>query len=248
MKQAYYLITLLIFLTGCGNSQTTSSKTKLTRNIQADLKILLPNSKVKADIMDGVLQNPRQVELTNKLQAAIRDNYEWFLEYMKTVPEGESMPYDAKLGLTKEEYTDLMGFMKNIEVVSTGKEEITIETNNDFIRFKSTNKLSSFDSLIIDLKNNIVTFGEYKMTFVDTINITTNKNGLKSKWTGYSWKFEDPNNLDIGDFKDLSTLKMKQYKFTIGRLEKNGKTYMSLKGREVENGVKIIDFELPVQF
>ena len=86
------------------------------------------------------------------------------------------------------------------------------------------------------------------MSFADTLNITTDKNGLKSRWKGYSWKFEVPKNLDIADLKDLSTLNMIQYKFTIGRLEKNGKTYMSLKGREVEDGAKTVDFELPVQF
>ncbi len=34
----------------------------------------------------------------------------------------------------------------------------------------------------------------------------------------------------------------------IGRLEKNGKTYMSVKGREVEDGAKTVDFELPIIF
>ena len=248
MKQTIYILTLLFFLSSCGNSQTTNLQKKLTGNIQSDLKMLLPNSNVKADIMDGVLQNPRQAELTKKFQAAIKEKYDWFLEYMKTVPEGEPMPYNAKLGLTKEEYTELMAFMDNVEVVSTGKEDITIEIKNDFIRFKSHNKLADLDSLIIDLKNNIVTFGQYKMSFADTLNITTNKNGLKSRWKGYSWKFEVPKNLDIADLKDLSTLNMIQYKFTIGQLEKNGKTYMSLKGREVEDGAKTVDFELPVQF
>lgn len=192
MKQIYYTFTLLIFLTSCANSQTTNSQKKLTGNIQSDLKTLLPNNKVTADIMDGVLQNPRQVELMKKFQSAIKENYDWFLEYMKTVPEGEPMPYNAKLGLTKEEYTELMAFMNNVEVVSTGKEEIVIEIKDNFIRFKSHNKLAGLDSLIIDLKSNIVTFGQYKMTFADTLNITTDQNGLKSKWTGYSWKFEDP--------------------------------------------------------
>ncbi|MFN8357581.1 MAG: hypothetical protein U0Y10_24195 [Spirosomataceae bacterium] len=248
MKQTIYILTLIFFLSSCGNSQTTNSQKKLTGNIQSDLKMLLPNSNVKADIMDGVLQNPRQAELTKKFQAAIKENYGWFLEYMKTVPEGEPMPYNSKLGLTKEEYTELMGFMDNVEVVSTGKEDIKIEIKNDFISFKSHNKLADLDSLTIDLKNNIVTFRQYKMLFADTLNITTEKNGLKSKWKGYSWKFEVPNNLDIADLKDLSTLNMIQYKFTIGRLEKNGKTYMSLKGREVEDGAKTVDFELPVQF
>ncbi len=248
MKQNYYIFILLLFLTSCGSFQPANSQNKLTGNIQSDLRTLLPNSKVSADIMDGVLQNPRQVELTKKFQYAIKENYDWFLEYMKTVTEGEPIPYNAKLGLTKDEYKELMDFMNNIEVVSTGKEDIVIEIKDDFIRFKSHNKLADFDSLIIDLKSNTVSFGQYKMTFADTLNITTDKNGLKSKWTGYSWKFEDPKNLDIEDLKDLNSLKMIQYKFTIGRLEKNGKTYMSLKGREIEDGAKTVDFELPVQF
>ena len=41
---------------------------------------------------------------------------------------------------------------------------------------------------------------------------------------------------------------MKQYNFTLGRLEKNGKIYMSLKGREIEDGAKTVEFELPVVF
>jgi hypothetical protein len=248
MKQTYYLLLLLICLMSCGDSQTTKSKDSLTGNIQSDLRILLPDSKVKADIMDGVLKNPRQVELANKFQLAIKENYDWFLEYMKTVPEGEPMPYNEKLGLTKDEYTELMGFMNNVEVVSSGKEDIVIEVKDDFIRFKSHNKLADLDSLLIDLKNNIVTFGKYKMPFADTLHVETDKNGLKSKWNGYSWKFEEPKDLDINAFKDISSIQMIQYQFTIGRLEKNGKTYMSLKGREVEDGVKTVDFQLAVQF
>lgn len=150
--------------------------------------------------------------------------------------------------MTKEEYTELMSFMNNIEVVSTGREDIDIEVKGDFIQFKSHNKLAALDSLIIDLKNNIVIFGQFKMPFADTLNVTTEENGLRSKWTGYTWKFELPQNIDINALKDLSSLTMIQYKFTIGRLEKNGKTYMSLKGREVVEGAKTVDFELPVQF
>jgi hypothetical protein len=248
MKQTLYIFTLLIFLASCGGSLPANSQNKLTGDISSDLKTLLPNKQVKADIMDGVLQNPRQVELTRKFQSAIQKNYDWFLEYMKNAPEGQPMPYHVKLGLTKEEYAELMDFMNNVEVVPSGKEDIIIEVKSDFIRFRSKNKLAHLDSLSIDLKNNVVTFRQYKMTFADTVNITTDKNGLKSRWTGYSWKFEEPKNFDIDALKDLSSLIMVQYKFTIGRLEKNGKTYMSLKGREVKEGAKTIDFEVPVQF
>ncbi|RYE21506.1 MAG: hypothetical protein EOP42_25760, partial [Sphingobacteriaceae bacterium] len=61
---------------------------------------------------------------------------------MKSVPQGERMPYHVNLGVTKEEYTELLDFMKNIEIVSTGVEEISIQTKDDVIHFKSVNKLS----------------------------------------------------------------------------------------------------------
>lgn len=229
-------------------SQTNISGDKLTGNIENDLKILLPNGKVPADIMDGIFQPPRQLELAKKLQSSIKKNHEWFIDYMKTIPKGNQMPYHVNLGLTKEEYHELEGFIENIETVSTGVEDISIQLTDDIIHFKSQNKLSALNALTIDIKRNIVSFGQFKMPFTDTINVTTEKNGLKSKWTGYRWTLEEPKNLDFSQVKDVSSLKIKQYKLTIGRLAKTGKTYMSLKGREIEGGAKTVDFELPVRF
>lgn len=248
IKRIIHLIVLTIFLTSCSNSQTSKNTTQLTGDIGTDLKTLIPTGKHTADIMDGVQQNPRQATLTKKFQDGIKNNYEWFTEYMKTVPEGEPMPYHTKLGMTKEEYEELMGYLNNIEIVSTGKENIEVEIKNDTIYFKSIGKLAGFDSLKIDLKGNTVLFGQYKMQFSDTSNITNDKNGLQSKWKGYNWKFEEPTDFSLDNLKDLSTFNMKLYKVTIGRLEKNGKTYMSLKGQEVEKGEKIIEFELPIIF
>ncbi len=247
-RHTFYLILFMAFFSSCMQAQTTISDQKLTGDIKNDLISLLPSGTVKADIIDGVRQNPRQMELAKKLQSSIAQNYEWFVDYMKAVPQGEKMPYHVKLGLTKEEYMELMGFMDNIEMVSTGTENISIQIKNDVIYFKSQNKLSKLDSLTIDLKNNMVSFGQIKIPFADKLNITTDKNALKSKWTGYSWILEEPKDLDANALKDLNRLKMRQYKFTIGKLEKSGKTYMSLKGREIENGAKTIDFELPIQF
>lgn len=188
MKQICYIIIVLIFQTSCGNTQPTSNRPKLTGNIQSDLKIFLPNAAVTADIMDGVLQNARQVELQQKFQSAIQENQEWFVEHMKNITAGEPIPYDERLGLTKDEYTELQKFYANVEIVSTGEGDIIIEVKNDTIHFKSEGKLTHLDSLTIDLKNNIVIFGRYKMSFSDTLNIADDKNGLKSKWTGYEWK------------------------------------------------------------
>ncbi len=248
MKRIVFILTLTSLVTSCTNSQTNINTTQFTGDMKTDIKNFITDGNHKADIMDGVRQNPRQATLTKKLQDGIRNNYDWFVEYMKEVPPGEPMPYNSKLGLTIEEHAELLSYLNNVEMVSSGTENITAELKNDTIYFKSKGKLSDYGSLKIDLKYNTVIFGEYVMPFSDTSNITNDKNGLKSKWKGYSWRYEEPKNLNLGDLKDVSNLKMKQYKFTIGRLEKNGKTYMSLKGREVEDGAKTVDFELPVTF
>lgn len=248
MKKIPFLALLLLFLYSCGHSQTPSSNKDLTGNLKDDLKILLPNGEVTADIFDGVKQDPRQMELSKRLQASIAKKYEWFVDYMKSVPEGQQMPYHINFGITEKEYAELQGFMENIELISTGREKISIEYNGNLISFKSTNKLASLNSLKIDLENKITLFGDLKIPFGDTLKITSDKNALKSKWKGYSWVLEEPKDFQTNDLKNLENLKARQYKLTIGRLEKNGKTYLSLKGREIENGEQKVNFELPLQF
>ena len=248
MKRITFILTLAICLTSCDNFQTNKSVSILTGDIRADLKNLIPEGKHMADIMDGVRQSPRQATLTKKFQDGIKDNYEWFVEYIKSVPEGQPMPYNEKLNMTKEEYDELMGYLNSSEIVSTGKENIEVEIKKETIYFKAKGKLAGYDSLMIDLKSNTALYGQYKMLFSDTSNITSDKNGLRSKWKGYTWSFEEPKGLNADDLKDPGNLKMKQYKLTVGQLEKSGKTYLSLKGREIQDGAKTVDFELPIVF
>ena len=68
------------------------------------------------------------------------------------------------------------------------------------------------------MKHNIVLFGRLKLSFSDTLNITSEKNALKSSWTGYSWVLEEPKDFDPDKLKGLNALKMKQYKLNIGKL------------------------------
>lgn len=248
MRKLILLFTTVFLLASCGHSQTIASSKELTGKLKDDLSILLPNGDFQADIIDGVKQAPRQIELSEKLQASIAKNYEWFVDYMKSVPEGQQMPYHINFGLTKDEYAELQRFMENIELVSTGNEKISIEHKDDIISFKSVNKLVLLNSLKINLKNKVVLFNNLKIPFSDTLNITSDKNALKNKWRGYCWILEEPKKFGANELKNLQNLKGRQYKLTVGRLEKNGKTYMSLKGREIENGEKKIDFELPLQF
>jgi hypothetical protein len=125
--------------------------------------------------------------------------------------------------------------------------EITNISN--IIEFQTNEeKLKLLESVQIDLSRNIVYLGEYQLSFSDSINAADNTNALKSKWKGYSWKYEEPGNHDINAFKNKERMNVKKYEFRIGRLEKNEKTYLSIKGLEIENGVKKVEFDLPIIF
>jgi hypothetical protein len=246
MRQLLLLFALTL-VSNCSISQIKDKRSGLSGDIKSDLKSLLPEGTYTVDIMDGVRQTPRQAALTLKFNNAIKSNYEWFLEYAKTIPDGKPMPYHENLGLTKAEYNELLVHFKNIEVVSTGTGNIQIEQKGDTIIFKSRGNLNNFNSLKIDTKSNVAVYGQYKMVVSDTLDVPEG-NALGSKWKGYSWTFKVTANLDIDSIEDLSKVKLKEYELIIGRLEKNGKTYLSLSGKEIRNGTKPVDFELPVLF
>lgn len=248
MSKMTLLLSATIFLASCNQPAQNKQPATLTSHVQSDILKLLPEGTHTADIMDGFSQNPRQMELIKKLQELSNENPEWYMDYIKKIPEGEPMPYHDSLRMTRKEYSELLGYLNNPEVSSTGQEKIEIARKDNTISFNGKGRLSGYNALKIDLKNNVAIFDEYKMPFADSIDITDDRNGLRSKWKGYSWKLQEPEEINLGKVKDLHSINLKYYTLTIGKLEKNGKTYMSLKCREMESGEKKIDFELPVVF
>ena len=248
MKRLYILFAGLLFLTTVAYSQSSDKPSFITGNIVTDVNNLLPDGKVTADAMNEIKQTPRQAELTEKFQKGIQKNYEWFVAFMKSIPEGQPMPYHRKLGMTKKEYKELEGYFDDIELVSSGKKDITIINDGNIIQFVANGNISMLNLVKIDLKKNVVFIGEYELPFSRTINVETEDNPLKSIWKGYAWELETTKNIDLGALKDLPNLHIKKYEFTIGKLEKTGKTFMSVKCHEVENGVAVINVEIPLIF
>lgn len=238
------LFAIICLLTNNCSCQTN----KIADSMQKDINRLLPTGEVMVDIMDSINQNLRQQELMQKFQTAVQQNYDWFVDYMKTVPAGQPMPYHKNLGLTESEYDEMQSHLNDIELSSSGKEKIIIQKDNNVIEFKANGKLQLLNYLKIDLNKNIVIFLNNQLPFTDTANITTETNALKSKWKGYNWRMEEPTDLDFENIKNLQTVDIKQYKFTLGQLEKNNKTWLYLKGREFNNGEYQVNFEISVVF
>jgi len=228
----------------------------ITGNPQDDLKALLPNGTTKADIMDGVKASPRYLDLQNKFLIGVRKHQEWFLEQQKIVEKtGKPLDYHPNLGMTEAEFNELKNLMESgtgIELVSSGTESLTIKWHGDSIKFEGTGRLNAYNSLLLIPKENIALIGDYKLDKFDLVNVESENNAFKSKWKGYSWRYEFTNKAEgfsqIENMNDLQTLNMKIYKITIGKIAKDSKTYLQITESVITNGVKTKNIELPITF
>lgn len=244
MNRTITLLFLLMLFTNYVQSQSG----KITGIPTNDLPIILESKTVTVDIMDGIKSNPRQLELTRKIQSSLQNNWEWYQEYIKTAKKGEPLNYHPNMGITEKEYDEFLKISKDIEVESTGKEDLEIISIDNKIKFKADGRLSIYNDLTIDIKNNQILFKEYVLPFLKKINIEDADNGLKSKWKGYNWAYEYPVITDETDLTSLENLNITIVRFTIGQLEKNEKIYMQIKEQKMENGVKTVENQIPIIF
>jgi hypothetical protein len=243
-----YLVIISIFycLSSCSFSQTSKDVNKLSGNPVSDLQMLLKKGVHTANIMDSVVQTPEQLRIIMKFQKSVQANYTWYIDFLKKIPEGQPLPYDERLGITKEEYNVILTMNDHTIIVSSAKENLTITSEGNFIHFKGTGRLVVFDSIKINIKNNYIQFLKYQIPFIDTVRINNDKNGLKSKWFGYSYKLEEPKKLTPDDLKDLKNLQYKQFKLTVAQLESTGKTYLDFSATVIENGMKTVEIRVPI--
>lgn len=239
------LSSTLLFST-CFSQQ--NQKPLLTGDIVKDVNNLLPRAEVTVDIFDGVKQSKRQAELMEKFKLGVQKNYDWFIDHTKKFENVRPLPYHPNLGLTEEEYTEMQVAIKEMESISSGSEVVSILKNNNIISFKSRGRLAILQVVKIDLEKNLVIIGDEVLNFTGKSDITNETNGLKSKWKGYNWDLETPKDIRPDQFKGLANLNAKFYKLTIGRLEKNGKTFLQIKGKEIEKGKTKVAFDIPLIF
>ena len=214
--------------------------------VSKDLISLIPIGKVTVEVLGDEIASPRKTELLTKFQLGISKNYEWFIEYLGKYPNG-GMPYHENLGLTKEEYLELQKLQEHNELITNNIFIVEITKTDDIITFSTNSeKLKPLNSLTIELNANKVSLEKNKLDYLNATVITDERNAFQSKWRGYNWRFENPKVMNENTFKDRATITAGSYQVTIGRLEKNGKTFIILQGLEFIKGQLVANFELPI--
>src|SRR5688572_23574839 len=125
---------LICLLALCGLVCPAQS-TKITGDVKRDIPLLLKPGKYTVDIMDSVVNTPRQRELTAKFRASIQEHYSWFVDYANSIPSGEQLPYHINMGLTVGEYAEFLAASENPAVISSATETLTISKKDTVLYF-----------------------------------------------------------------------------------------------------------------
>ena len=184
------IATYILFATYC-NSQT--SVVKMSGDVKSDLAILIPDGNRTVDML-GIKPNPRLLELAKKWKESMQTHSEWYLNYIKTAKEGETLPYHKNFGITEDEYKEIQELKNQVERVPLSKEEIEVERIEDKIKFKGTGKLAILEIVQIDLKNNHI----FKATLLEEV---TDRSKLLVRENYYIEKY---NAVNCNDYYNLA--------------------------------------------
>ena len=247
MHKMYFLILYCILASFNIFAQTKVLK-EISGNVVEDLIVMLPDGTVTAEVMDSIHHDPQKIMIIRKYQAAIQANKDWYLDYCKISIPGKPLPWHQNMGITEPEYVEMNDYISNIEAIPSTSEKVQIFNTNAVIHFSAVGKCALLNNFAISLERKAVRFGKNVMTFTDSIQVKNDRNALRSAWTGYSWKFEDPAPGDPEYVNKIEEQNIKFYQFTKGILEKTGKIFMQIKGSEIREGFREVNFDLPIVF
>lgn len=245
-----YLCSSLFFLSVICNSTIYSQEVGLLNasNPFDYIDELLKEGFYDADLMTGSVTSERQTELVQKMFSYIQNDYDWYIEFVKDSKDGFPEKYDQRLGLTEDEFHELRNLVHNYQMLSVNKFVLEISKSGGRIKFYTVKGPGGFENIQIDLIEKTVRFGQYQMLISDTLVVDNSNNRIGSKWEGIQWSYSFPEEINMDNIaeviKDESIIKL--YRLTIGELIPSSRIYISIKGVEIENGVKKGEFIFPL--
>jgi hypothetical protein len=199
----------------------------------SEVEGLLPADQVTVDVME--LKPPaRLAELTKQLQEAAKANPQWWLRMVKKAKPGEPLPYDPKMGLTKEEYAEFLRLGNEMVLNKARTATLRLTRKEDRLTFEGGKDLPELNGVELDLKMNSVRtpFG-----IADQRSRITASDSQKATgpWDGIQWRLEKP---------DLQPDSLTTAKFALGRQKSNGRGILYYDVRQVGGAKRRVSYFL----
>ena len=157
---------------------------------------LAPDTPIKGEIV-VIVPPPELDKYIAKVEETARssaENAEWFRQHAKTGKPGVPLPYDERLGLTKEEYDEYLKFWGKREFKPV--EAVAIQLNSDKEgrwNLNMTGGAQSVSTLRYDTKDDTFRSPNGVLKRIDDVN--ADANSTLGAWAGQEWKYEEQTGL-----------------------------------------------------
>lgn len=186
----------------------------------------------------GVVLPPREIDkYIAKVEASARKDPKWFHDYSGNSKPGAPLPYDERLGLTKEEYTEYLALWNKREFKAI--EEVMLmlrKSSGESWSITSTGTASTLSMLRYTAKSDTFRSPNGEMKRID--DIKADPSSILGEWTGQEWKFEEETGL--GKTKE---------NLALGRMADKKYAIIVYRAQELSTeGTRLLDKSLVIRF
>ncbi|MDA7519153.1 hypothetical protein N9124_00875 [bacterium] len=196
---------------------------------------LTPNMGVKGEVVAVV--PPEEIKpFIEKVEAGSAKNPKWFAEFSAKSKPGVPLPYDERLGLTKEEYAKYLELWDQREFKVLQPVGVRLEKLGDQWMVRVSGVGAKISLLRYDVATDSFSSPNGKMARLD--DIKADPASILRGWTGHEWKFEEEGAL--GKTKE---------NFAIGRTEDKKFGLLVYRLQDIsDNEVPLFDQSVLIRF
>ena len=178
-----------LFAFACSAAFAAEAPKILTEYLPADTPI-------KGEIV-VIVPPPELDKYIAKVEETARkspENAEWFRQHAKTGKPGVPLPFDERLGLTKEEYDDYLKFWSKREFKPVEAVAIQLKSDKEGRwNINMTGGAQSVSTLRYDAKADVFRSPNGELKRIEDVN--ADANNTLGAWTGHEWKYEEETGL-----------------------------------------------------
>lgn len=185
----------------------------------------------------GMVVPPAEIDKFDaKMKAAEVKDPKWFREYATAAKPGVPLPFDERLGLTKEEYNEYLALWNKREFKAMEEVMLMLRESPDGTwKISSTGSASTLNTLLYHDKAD--EFRSPNGTLKRIEDIKADPASILGEWTGSEWKLES----------DTGFGKIKE-NIAIGRFADNKYGLVVYRVQETTDGERTLDYRLVIRF
>ncbi len=164
--------------------------------------------------------------LSARVQAAARQDPEWYQEHVRSAAPGEPVAYDKRIGLSEAEFARLLEVASQMELVELAQAEVEFEEIAGGVRLIADSDLPDLNGIVINWANDKVDTPYGTATERSEIH-QSDPDMPTGAWHGLQWKFQK-GGVETGNATEIS--------LAIGRRVAVGDTILYYRARQITAG------------